>query len=411
MEIELLHILGERQVWEKYQDVVKANARYLSEASRIIVRVLPEYYALSGDNTINWGSFASWYKLTKQQTHHSGDVELLVGKVASHTGNSEVQADIIRALVERRVAEEVIEIAEDISTGGNRFCVEDLQRKLQELAKLDIDHTGSPNIVTDDMKELLGAVLDGGLNWKQLWMNQSCGPLRKGDFVVLVARPDSGKTSFLSGQANSFAKQSDKPVLWVNNEQEGRKVKLRIIQEAVGMPNADIKLHPERARSQYEDTIGPLGSVVVVDKAGITAGEITALCEQYGPCAVIIDQLWKVKGFGSDNSDVKVQTQVANWARELCKKHAPVIGVYQADTNAEGREYFGMECIYMSKTAVQGEADLIICMGRSYEEGRQNSRFFHFPKNKMAGGGQFYQSHMRGFKHESVFEPGTGKFS
>ena len=118
-----------------------------------------------------------------------------------------------------------------------------------------------------------------------------------------------------------------------------------------------------------------------------------------------------MKGFGSDNSDVKVQTQVANWARELCKKYAPVIGVYQADVNADGKEYFGMECIYLSKTAVQGEADLIICMGRSYAEGKQNTRFFHFPKHKLSGGGMYFQQHMKSWKHESTFNQELGTFA
>jgi RecA-family ATPase len=119
--------------------------------------------------------------------------------------------------------------------------------------------------------------------------------------------------------------------------------------------------------------VGDINKIIVIDSPALTAAEVERYCEQYQPGCIIIDQLWKVKGFGGDNSDVKVQTAIANWARELCKKYAPVIGVYQADGSAEGVNYFGMDKIYMSKTAVQGECDLIICMGRSYEQGKEDT--------------------------------------
>lgn len=413
MDIELLSLLSNRDRFDQYGQLVISNKGFLSEGAQMVLRHLKAYYDTVSSDTIKWTSFGAWLFLTKcpDAPQDKRDIVLkLLTEADQHIPDPAVQDNIIHSLIERKLAEELTVICEEISLGSSKYGVDDLQRKVKEFADTTAHLGKSPNVVTDDIDELLGAVLDGGLYWKQLWMNKSCGPLRRGDFVCLVARPDSGKTSFLSGQANSFAKQAESPVLWINNEQEGKKVKLRILQEAINLPNADMKLNPQKAREKYEAAVGSLDKVVVVDKAGVTCQEIEALCEEYEPCAIIIDQLWKVKGFGADNSDVRVQTQVANWARELCKKWAPVIGVYQADATAEGKEYFGMECIYQSKTAVQGEADLIICMGRVHEQGKEDIRYFHFPKHKLSGGGPHFQSKMKSWKHESQFNPETGVF-
>jgi hypothetical protein len=412
MEAELLQALATREGFRDYYDYVKKYSDVLATTAQEIVAAIPEYYAVNTAQQINWATFSSWYRLVKAARKSSEEQAMLAtyfSSLAVHETDEVMQHLMLNTLKERALAEDIITLCEPVARGLDGHSLDSVVKKLEEYSRhsiLDADK----HIVTGDIDTLVGAVLAGGLNWKQLWMNQSCGPLRKGDFVCLVARPDTGKTSFLSGQANCFAAQSAAPVLWINNEQEGRKVRLRLLQEATSMTNADITVDRDKLLSKYNSIVGPTDKVLVIDKAGVSAKEIEKYCEDYQPCAIIIDQLWKVKGFGNDNSDVKVQTAIANWARELCKTYAPVIGVYQADAQAEGQSYFGMDKIYMSKTAVQGEADLIICMGRLYEQGKEKIRYFSFPKNKMSGGGKHYQPTMRNYRHESMFNPDTGEF-
>lgn len=414
METEALTLLATQEGFDKHYNIINDNRQYLIEPAQVALRHLKEYYGIKEQTTIDWQEYFSWLHLVKMPQMSDEDKDTykkFFNKMAQAEPSEAAQRNIINALLERRASEKLIEVAEEISSGNGKYGMEDLKQVLDEYEETVCSEATDSRVVSSDLDLLLGAVLGDGLDWKQSWMNKSCGPLRKGDFVCLVARPDSGKTSFLSGQANSFAKQADSPVLWVNNEQEGRKVKLRIMQEAVRMSNVDMNIQKEKVKELYQERIGDPEKVIVVDQAGISANEIEALCKHYKPSAIIIDQLWKVKGLGKEQSDVATQASIANWARELCKTYAPVIGVYQADGAAEGQKYFDMSHIHYSKVAVQGEADLIVCMGRCYEEGCLDQRYFHFPKNKMAGGGQYFDERAKSLKHESTFNPETGVFS
>lgn len=412
MDIEILTLLGQRDMYEKHFPLIQRNKHFLASTTQKILRVLKEYYSVIREDNIAWDHFAGWALLTKYPNIKEDERELfnaLIDKVVAYEPEEAVLENIVQALLERKLAEDLIGVCEDISAGTSSKGIEDIEHLVKEWREACSSLDEDEHIVTNDLNELLSNVMGGGLDWKQSWMNQSCGPVRKGDFIALVKRPDTGGTSFMAGQANAWAKQSQKPVLWVNNEQEGGKVKVRIVQEAVEMTNTEMAMDKKAAYEKYRQVVGEMDKIIVIDNAVVTTSDIERACEKHQPCAIIIDQLWKVKGLG-DINEIKTQTSLANWARELCKQYAPVVGVYQADGEAEGKEYFGMERIYMSKTAVQGECDLIICMGRSHEQNKQNSRFFHFPKHKLAGGGAYFQASMKSARWEREFIGELGVF-
>lgn len=71
--------------------------------------------------------------------------------------------------------------------------------------------------ITDDLQELLDqTVSEPGLHWRLDWLNRALGPLRRGDFGFIFARPEAGKTTFLCSEASHMLKQTDKSVLWFN---------------------------------------------------------------------------------------------------------------------------------------------------------------------------------------------------
>jgi hypothetical protein len=390
-------------------DKLKQN---IGGEERKLLDDITQYYATFPSAEEVGDKFTLWL-FNVRRPNLSDEEKGLVRIMLESECDEESANTLYQSLKERVVLEKTVLLAEEILAGNSRKSLSDLHSCLEEL-KDELDSGTDKNIILPDIKELLTEVLGEGLDWKQVWMNQSCGPLRKGNLVCLVARPDTGKTSFLCGQANTFAKQlpPEGKILWFNNEQAGRAVLLRIFQEAVEMVNADMRRDGRKVEQLYMEKIGALDKIVVVDMPTLSKYDVELYCKKYGDSvgAIIIDQLWKVRGFGDDISDVKTQTRIANWARELAKTVAPVLGVYQADAQAEGQQYFGMDRIYMSKTAVQGEADLIVCMGRSFDDGKEKSRFFSFPKNKLSGGGAYFQEAMRSYKHESTFNSETGVF-
>jgi hypothetical protein len=122
---------------------------------------------------------------------------------------------------------------------------------------------------------------------------------------------------------------------------------------------------------------------------------------------IIIDQLWKVKGFEKEaTTEVDRQTRMFAWARSLAKIHCPVVTVHQADGSAEGQLWIEMNQLYGSKTGIQGEADAIITLGRSHESGYENIRGLYVPKNKMVGDDPAF----RNGKFEITIQGAIGRF-
>jgi replicative DNA helicase len=243
----------------------------------------------------------------------------------------------------------------------------------------------------------------GGFNWRLNCLNDALGPLRQGDFIVVGTRPDTGKTTLLASESTFIATQDERPVLWLNNEEGGKKVLRRIIQSALGWPTHKMESEAASAAAEYNKLYGRDDKFIVYDNAYISTKDVEALCKKYNPCLIIFDQLWKIKGYDTENEVTRL-TMLFNWGREIAKAYAPVITVHQADGTAEGQKWIDMSQLYMSKTGIQGEADAIITMGRTPETG--NSRYLYVPKNKMSGS----VPHLRNGKFELEIIGDTARF-
>ena len=102
------------------------------------------------------------------------------------------------------------------------------------------------------------------------------------------------------------------------------------------------------------------------------------------PSLVVFDQLDKITGFEEDRDDLRLGA-IYQWARILAKTYAPVIGVCQADGQAEGVKYLNMGHVSNAKTAKQAEADWILGIGIDSRDGHQFVRGLSLCKNKLVG--------------------------
>jgi hypothetical protein len=121
-----------------------------------------------------------------------------------------------------------------------------------------------------------------------------------------------------------------------------------------------------------------------VDSASTSFKDIEAVVERERPSLIIMDQIDKIKGFKADREDLELGA-IYQWARELAKTYAPVIGVCQASGEAEGVEYLHMGHVANAKTAKQAEADFILGIGKNHNPGSGSIRYFAISKNKLIG--------------------------
>lgn len=227
----------------------------------------------------------------------------------------------------------------------------------------------------------------GQLNWRLKYLNKALGPLRKGDFGFIFARPESGKTTFLISEISNFLPQLDSQntggVLWIANEEEATGIVARLYSAVLGNPISEILAKP----ADFVDMFLAKGGtkISLCNNSGITKRGIQRLIEEKKPSLIIVDQLDKVHGFDAERYDLLMKAKY-QWARELAKKYCPVIAVCQAGGSGEGKMWLDFNDIDSSTTAKQGEADWILGIGKSANEELASIRYLSVLKNKLLGG-------------------------
>jgi hypothetical protein len=237
--------------------------------------------------------------------------------------------------------------------------------------------------VSDDLEWLIhSAVQKPGLRWRLNCLNKSLGSLRKGDFGFIFARPETGKTTFLASEVSCMLQQTDKDVIWFNNEEQGEKVMLRVYQAFFGVNLHTLVGNAKRYKAEWAERVGT--RFKLVDDAGISKSNVEKVLQRCNPGLIIYDQIDKIKGFKADRDDL-VYGEIYQWGRELAKAYAPSIGVCQAGGTAEGQKYLTMDHVANAKTSKQAEADFILGIGKTHEESTEYIRFLNISKNKLLG--------------------------
>jgi replicative DNA helicase len=265
--------------------------------------------------------------------------------------------------------------------------------------------------VSPDLTYLKEIVASDGLEWRLPEMNVALGPLRKGDFVIIAARPESGKTTFVASESTFMLgqMQPDEHVLWINNEEASNKVMMRCIQAHHGVTSKELLDHATDFARLFRD-MGGERFLILDDDSGIkSVNKIATLFQQFKPGLIIFDQLDKVHGYSNESRDDLRIGKLYEWARDLAKQYCPVIAVSQVDGSGEGEKWLHMNQLRGSKTDKIGEADAIITIGKSNEAGMDLKRFIHVPKNKLFGGKYTQEAHRHG-AFEVDIEPAIARY-
>ncbi len=245
-----------------------------------------------------------------------------------------------------------------------------------------------------------------GLRWRLHSLNKALGSLRVGDFGFVFARPETGKTTFLASEISHMASQTDRPILWFNNEEQGEKVQLRCYQATLGVTLLDLYSQTESNKQKYTILTG--NRIKIIADPTISRKRVEDLCKKYAPSLIIFDQIDKINGFDSDRNDLELAA-IYTWAREIAKTYAPVIGICQSGSSGECKRWLTMNDVDNSKTGKQGEADWILGIGKVADEGLEAVRYLHLSKNKLLGDSDSDQE-MRHGKWEVKIKPEIARY-
>jgi len=391
MELDLLKLLSTEDLYLKYKSYIKPER--LSKEVQEILNSLDEYYSETGKTEVEWTTdFYTWYTTLKHPSLSDAKVAILKGYCENLDALTAPNEAVLQSFLERDYSAQIGDLCLEIVDGTGKATMTDIIDTLEMFkseSRITNQFLEGERVSIDDLEDQLQDLdVSQKFEWRLNELQLSLGSIKQGDFIIVGARPDSGKTTFLASEVTFFASQlqDDQCILWLNNEEMLQRVRQRQAQAALGWTYAEIMLDPAVTTEKYNKALGGKGRLVTYDDSNMTVSDVDKAVALYKPSIIVIDQLWKLGGYEKEStSEVDRFARIAKHLRSLAKETGPVITTSQLDGSADGVTYPDMGALYNSKTAIQGEADAIIMIGIDLETS-PTKRYIRAPKNKLPFG-------------------------
>lgn len=386
IEVDLLHVLKNMEDFIKYRKYIKDD--YVSKECNVLIDAMSSFHKKYGKDITDWNDFYTWLvtcggSFTEKERKF---FKLATDKLASYTPDDTTEEIIMRFQC-MNWAELALPIVEKLAREGDPDALHDLRDSIGVVYD-SVATTGDDKFVVHDIKSVLAShVTSGGYTWRLDDLNKMAGPVRPGDFIIVVARPETGKTSFCFSEFTHFATQmgpGDRIVAF-NNEEAGEKLLLRAYTTALGKSAHAVAgmADPEKA---FVAALGGESRFLVYDDVNTSMYDVERVLSSVKPKVVLFNVLEKIRGFEKMDETARLKN-IATWARGLGKRYGCIVfAVWQADAGAEGERYIRKHQVYGSKTGAPSEADLIIGIGATFDPKESDFRFIHLSKNKLTGG-------------------------
>lgn len=410
-DIDLLVVTSNKDTYNRFKEHVKKHN--VSPITLEIFNVLGDYWDNYPTRTeINYSEFRTFFSIVKgRKVKDPSAYEIAFDNLKDALDKpSPIVKDLLGKLIETDYATQIYDVCLKIGTGmgGELESIEPMLNAYKKEIGTSVEKDDV--FVKPSLDYLSGVVASGGLKWRLKELNVALGPIRKGDFIIIAARPETGKTTFTASEASYMMTQlqPDEHVIWINNEEASNKVMMRVIQAFNQVTSSELLSDPKTCESNFTMNGGDR-FLILDDDSGIkSVTKIARLFKEYKPGLIIFDQLDKVHGFKQDREDLRIG-QLYEWARDVAKDYCPVIAISQVDGTGEGEKWIQMNQLRGSKTDKIGEADAIITIGKSNEPAMDLQRFIHVPKNKLFGGAETLEAHRHGC-FEVEIEPSKARY-
>jgi predicted ATP-dependent serine protease len=242
--------------------------------------------------------------------------------------------------------------------------------------------------VTDNIYELLAVVSDDNrFQFNIPTLSREVYGIGRGEFGVIAAYSNVGKTAFaisLCAAPSGFCQQGAK-VVYIANEEIGKRTKLRAIQSYTGMTRDEISETPEDAAARYS---GIKDRLIFQDAQGWDITTLEAYLAQEKADVVIVDMADKIALTEKFNSGHERLRELYYRLREAAKTYdCAVLGLSQASAEAEGKTRITMSMMEGSKLGKAAESDIMLGLGKmdSPDDPDDSTRWITVMKNKISG--------------------------
>lgn len=406
LDLTTLRLLKHRERYERLARAVPRRA--LDTRTSIILSDFGRFFKeFPGATKVDAGAFSLFFK-SIHPTLKDEDLAVydeLFKQVHAEDVDAAVEPGLMKRLVETAMAFDVASMIEKYQAGEEVDFRQGLIGFLDEYDQQIERRVKNPQVL-DAIEDLLkDEENDKGLHWRLPCLNRHIKPLVPGDFAVIAARPDKGKTTFCASELTFMAAQVDelypgekRSILWFNNEGPGKRIVTRCFQAALNAtmedlvrlsntPSTDPKWKT-KVREDYAAALGGRpGALRIFDIHDMWNHEVEDVIKMHRPAAVLFDMVDNIK-FGGEVSNNGQRTDqlleaMYQWARLMGVKHdCAVLACSQISADGDGLQWPTLPMLKDSKTGKQGAADLIITLGAVNDPMLANSRYIGTTKNK-----------------------------
>jgi len=314
--------------------------------------------------------------------------EVLFSKLSKEEPmNNDIAKEVLSKLFQQMVGEEVANIGFDY-VNGTKNNLEPLRNILDNYQD---DFTPSFKFKGDDISfNTLVEHLDLKFQWKFNIpsLRRRVEGLSGGHFVIVGARPNTGKTSFhasIIASEGGFIDQGAKCVV-LCNEEAYKRVGLRYLYCKSNMSSDQVLENRKLALERYD----PLRNLLSIkDATDKNMDYVEQLAKSINPDIIVLDMGDKFATAGSERSDIYLK-EAAIHARNIAKKYnCVIIWMSQLSAEAEGKINVNQSMLEGSKTGKAAEADLMLLISKNPDiEGQDSNdpqRHIRLAKNKLTG--------------------------
>ena len=301
--------------------------------------------------------------------------------------NEAIVSETLKSLRIQEHARQLIEEANGVWNGTQKTLT-NVKKIVDEFDEDDIAGEDGLVPVTKDISEMLQAVsVTSKWKFNIKTLGDRIDGVGEGNLMVIFARPETGKTAFwvsLVAGYDGFAHQGAKVHCFINEEPAVR-TQMRMVSAWTDMHKNEIEHNMKEATDDWKKI---RDNIICHDSVDWSLDSLDKYCEDNKPDIVIVDQLDKINVEGTFARGDERLRAIYLGAREIAKRrNITLIGVSQANAEAEGSAILSFDMMENSRTGKAAEADLIIGIGKAQQDGDTPNfmRNLNVIKNKING--------------------------
>lgn len=393
IDLAVLRVMKRREQWEKIKGFITDSS--LDEHTKLVLDSYRRYYEMHPTTTsIDMDVFRSlffgqWHRTLNEDSVKTYNV--LLDRCCDDV-TAEQQCNIVNMLIELEMATYIANDLEEYDAGEEIDIVQRLEYRVKlAREKLEIISTAA-YATTASLKEK--RVSNVKYQWPLPCLRNSCRPVEGGDFIIVAALSDVGKTSLTMMLTVAFSVQTQYPFLWFNNEGPKERVQKRAYGMMLGASSEQIDawIDDESLDERLFNVYGRADPIRIYDIHGMNNVQLEDLIKRVidaegGVGGVIWDMLDNVPYKSGNNLSRKdeILEEKYQWGRQMGVIHDfPNIATSQQSYNKEWQKWPDKGELKDSKVGKQGACDMLLFMTQPVEHTKDTFRYLSAPKNKLA---------------------------